>query len=69
MCIRKTFGYCVVAEAGCNWYLRDINIYSLSKNMQKNGETDVVTGLVNQGTKHLCSGTIGGGGYYDRDAV
>jgi hypothetical protein len=24
-------GQCVVAEAGCNWYLRDINIYSLSK--------------------------------------
>ena len=26
-----TLGFCVVAEAGCNCYLRDINIYSLSK--------------------------------------
>jgi hypothetical protein len=26
-----SLGQCVVAEAGCNWYLRDINIYSLSK--------------------------------------
>jgi hypothetical protein len=25
-------GHCVVAEAGCNWYRLDINIYSLSKN-------------------------------------
>jgi hypothetical protein len=24
-------GHCVVAEAGCNWYHLDINIYSLSK--------------------------------------
>jgi hypothetical protein len=24
-------GHCVVAEAGCNWYRLDINIYSLSK--------------------------------------
>jgi hypothetical protein len=24
-------GYDVVAEAGCNWYLNDINICSLSK--------------------------------------
>jgi hypothetical protein len=23
-------GYCVVTETGCNWYLLDINIYSLS---------------------------------------
>jgi hypothetical protein len=23
--------YCVVVEAGCNWYLHDININSLSK--------------------------------------
>jgi hypothetical protein len=26
-------GHCVVAKARCNWYLRDINIYSLSKKM------------------------------------
>ena len=31
VCIRNALGYCVVAEAGCNLYLRDINIYSLSK--------------------------------------
>ena len=30
VCIRSTVGYYVVAEAGCNWYHRDINIYSLS---------------------------------------
>ena len=24
-------GHCVVAEAECNWYLRDINIFPLSK--------------------------------------
>jgi hypothetical protein len=24
-------GYYVVAKAGCNWYLRDINIFSLSE--------------------------------------
>jgi hypothetical protein len=28
-----SLGQCVVAEAGCNWYLYDINIYSLSKKM------------------------------------
>ena len=27
----RSFGLAVVAEAECNWYLRDINIYSLSK--------------------------------------
>jgi hypothetical protein len=26
-------GYDVVAEAGCNWYIHDINICSLSKNL------------------------------------
>jgi hypothetical protein len=26
-----SLGHCVVAETGCNWYLLDINIYSLSK--------------------------------------
>jgi hypothetical protein len=26
-------GYCIVVEAGCNWYNLDINIYSLSKKM------------------------------------
>jgi hypothetical protein len=26
-------GHYVVAEAGCNWYHLDINIYSLSKNL------------------------------------
>ena len=31
VCIRNSFGYCVVAEAGCNLYLRDINIRSLKK--------------------------------------
>ena len=31
VCIRSSFGYYVVTEAGCNSYLRDINIYSLSK--------------------------------------
>jgi hypothetical protein len=25
-------GHCVVADAGCNWYLRDINIFHVSKN-------------------------------------
>jgi hypothetical protein len=25
-------GQCIAAEVRCNWYLRDINIYSLSKN-------------------------------------
>ena len=30
------FGFGVVAEAGCNWYLHDINIYSLSKKNQFN---------------------------------
>jgi hypothetical protein len=28
-------GHCVVAEAACNWYLLDINIYSLSKKKPK----------------------------------
>ena len=27
------FGYCVVADAGYNWYLCDINIFLLSKNV------------------------------------
>jgi hypothetical protein len=26
-----SLGHCVVAEAGCNWYLLDINICSFSK--------------------------------------
>jgi hypothetical protein len=26
-----SLGYCIVAEAECNWYLRDINIFPLSK--------------------------------------
>ena len=34
VCIRNGSGYCVVAEAGCNLYLRDINIHSLSKKKQ-----------------------------------
>ena len=29
----RPLGLYVVAEAGCIWYLRDINIYSLSKNL------------------------------------
>ena len=34
MCVSVMFlRYCVVVEAGCNWYLRDINIFSLSKNV------------------------------------
>ena len=33
-------GQCVIAEAGCNWYLRDINICSLSKNSRKAVITD-----------------------------
>jgi hypothetical protein len=28
-------GYCVVAEAGCNWYLHDINIFLLSKKLNQ----------------------------------
>jgi hypothetical protein len=28
-------GHDVVAKAGCNWYLRDINKYSLSKKVGK----------------------------------
>jgi hypothetical protein len=31
VCIRDVFRYLVGAEAGCNWYLHDINIFSLSK--------------------------------------
>jgi hypothetical protein len=31
VCIRIVTSTYVVAEAGCNWYLLDINIYSLSK--------------------------------------
>jgi hypothetical protein len=31
VCIPDVFGYLVGAEAGCNWYLRDINIFPLSK--------------------------------------
>ena len=31
VCILDVFRYLVGAEAGCNWYLRDINIFRLSK--------------------------------------
>ena len=30
-----SFGHCVVAAAGCNWYLCDINIFHLSKKWKK----------------------------------
>jgi hypothetical protein len=29
--ILHVFGHLVAADAGCNWYLRDINIFSLSE--------------------------------------
>ena len=44
MCIRSRFDYCVVTEAGCNLYLRDINIYSLSKKIDF-GEKPVAVGV------------------------
>jgi hypothetical protein len=31
MCIRIFLGHLVIAEPGCNMYLRDINIFPLSK--------------------------------------
>ena len=31
VCILDAFGHLVGREAGCNWYLRDINIFPLSK--------------------------------------
>jgi hypothetical protein len=31
-------GYCVVAEAECNWYLCDINIFLLSKKKLKSAK-------------------------------
>lgn len=36
-------GHDVVAEAGCNWYLRDINIYSLSKKKGKGSSKSLYT--------------------------
>ena len=40
VCIRNTFGYYVVAEAVCNWYILDINIYSLSKKYSDLGKKE-----------------------------
>jgi hypothetical protein len=35
VCILVVFRYLVGAEAGCNCYFRDINIFPLSKKMKK----------------------------------
>ena len=35
MCIHHIFGCLVGGEAGCNWYLRDINIFPLSKKCEE----------------------------------
>ena len=29
--IHNVLTHCIVAEAGCNWYLHDINIFPLTK--------------------------------------
>jgi hypothetical protein len=34
-----SLGQCVVAEAGCNWYLLDINIFPLSKKSSNNSHS------------------------------
>ena len=44
VCIRQALGLCVVAEAECNCYLRDINIYSLSKK-KSNGVDRIVCSI------------------------
>jgi hypothetical protein len=45
-------GHCVVAEAKCNWYLRDINIYSLSKNVCKKKNYKISSGERSQYNVH-----------------
>jgi hypothetical protein len=50
-------GYCVVGEARCNWYLLDINIYSLSKKSRAmvllNSFTKVGRGGVAEGASKI----------------
>ena len=47
MCIRNGSGYCIVAEAGCNLYLRDINIHSLSKKIKSDEHGQRTKEMVN----------------------
>jgi hypothetical protein len=35
MCIHNVFKHLVGAEAGCNWYLFNINIFPLSKKVEQ----------------------------------
>jgi hypothetical protein len=41
-------GYCVVADAGCNWYLHDINIFPLSKKCRNLSNESSTTHVPNQ---------------------
>jgi hypothetical protein len=58
-------GHCVVAEAGCNWYLHDNNIYSLLKIKNMSGKVCVPTkflSLLANNTRILARGKFVGFG-------
>ena len=48
VCIPDIFGCLVGAEVGCNWYLHNINIFSLSKKIYCSMQSTVNTYIISQ---------------------